>query len=161
MTPTSIGTPVISNIVKGPTGASFDFAAVPKAAQYVITRYKNGVAQTPTITRLPSDPKAVSFTLAAPTDADAYSWQVVAVTAGGVQSVPGTTGSLKVGVPLAPTGVTATGGVGKGDLQFRCASAACMCLAQVVLWLCLLCLPACHPAYPPVLALLCAAVALT
>lgn len=102
MTPTSIGAPVISNIVKGPTGASFDFAAVPKAAQYVITRYKNGVAQTPTITRLPSDPKAVSFTLAAPTDADAYSWQVVAVTAGGVQSVPGTTGSLTVGIAGAP-----------------------------------------------------------
>ena len=89
------------------------------AAKYVVTPYKNGVAQAVIDVTGP----AVSLATAAVGGADEYYFTVAAVTSGGASSaatrVPSGTDTLKVGTPLAPTGVTATSGeVGKATLSF-------------------------------------------
>ena len=116
--------PTVINPAGSGTGASFEIApAVDGAAKYVVTPYKNGVAQAP----MEVTGTAVSLATADVGGADAYSFTVAAKTSAGevgpTTRVPDT-GFLAVGTPLRPTSATATGGIGLVTLSFMCVGGA-------------------------------------
>lgn len=104
--------------------ATVTYTTVAGASTYVITKLKNGMALSPTVTRTPSSSATsdtVPFSLASDLGgvADEFSFQVVAQTACGVPGTAGTSNSVTVGLPGAPTwAATPVASVGKSTLSW-------------------------------------------